>query len=206
MAFGSPHIPDEDLVVRYQNTHNKNVVGELFKRHSLMCYTVCHKYLQNQDAAKDAAMAVFEKLFDDLLKHHPQNFKSWLYTVCKNHCLMQLRKPQREVHVEELAEESEDFFVKFNGLVHHDNVGEDREQKLQALESALQQLNPKQRQCIELFYLQQKSYDEVSRQTGYTTNEVKSYIQNGKRNLKNTLAQNGILFGWAIAIWILHTA
>ena len=92
------------------------------------------------------------------------------------------------------------------GHRHQEEEGGDKEHKLQALESAMMQLNDKQRVCIDLFYLQQKTYDEVSNQTGYTSNEVKSYIQNGKRNLKNTLAQKGILFSWAIALWIQHTA
>jgi RNA polymerase sigma factor (sigma-70 family) len=206
MAFNTPHNTDEELVASYQNTHDKNVVGELFKRHSLMCFTVCHKYLKNEDAAKDAGMAVFEKLFTDLLKHTPQNFKSWLYSVCKNHCLMQLRKPVMEVLIEGQQEENEDFFVQFDAILHQQDAGNDKEYKLQALESAMELLNDKQRVCVDLFYLQQKSYDEVSQQTGYTTNEVKSYIQNGKRNLKNTLSQKGILFGWVLLLWIQHTA
>lgn len=206
MATNSPNKTDEELVASYQNTHNKNVVGELFKRHSLLSFTVCHKYLKSEDAAKDASMAIFEKLFTDLLKHNPQNFKSWLYSVCKNYCLMQLRKPVVEVLVNEVEEENEDFFVQFDALLHQEEEGGDKEHKLQALESAMLQLNDKQRVCIDLFYLQQKTYDEVSNHTGYTSNEVKSYIQNGKRNLKNTLAQKGILFSWAIALWIQHTA
>lgn len=206
MAPNQLHISDETLVINYQSTSDKAIVGELFKRHSLMCFAVCNKYFKNEDKAKDAAMAVFEKLFSDLQKHAPQNFKSWLYSVCKNYCLMQLRKPVVEVLVAEGQEKNEDFFMQFEGLLHQKGEGQEKEQKLQALESALEQLNPKQKVCIELFYLQQKSYSEVSEKTGYTTNEVKSYIQNGKRNLKNTLAQNGILFGWTIAIWILHTA
>lgn len=195
---------DEELVAEYQHTHNKWVVGELFKRHSLLSFTVCHKYLRDEASAKDASMAVFEKLFTDLLKHSPQNFKSWLYSVCKNHCLMQLRKPVLEVLVDEPQEESENFFVKFGEFLHQENEGEEKEHKLQALENALTQLNDKQRECIDLFFLKQKSYEEISLQTGYTANEVKSYIQNGKRNLKNALAQKGILFGWALIVWIQH--
>lgn len=206
MATDSPNKTDEELVAGYQNTHNKNVVGELFKRHSLLSFTVCNKYLKDEEAAKDASMVIFEKLFTDLLKHSPQNFKSWFYSVCKNYCLMQLRKPVLEVLVGGEKEDNEDFFVQFEELLHQEGEGQDKEYKLLALENAMVQLNDKQRVCIDLFYLQQKSYDEVSQQTGYTTNEVKSYIQNGKRNLKNTLAQKGILFSWAIALWIQHTA
>jgi RNA polymerase sigma factor (sigma-70 family) len=206
MAFNQSHKTDEELVTRYQNTHDKNVVGELFKRHSLLSFTVCHKYLKDEAAAKDASMAIFEKLFTDLLKHHPLNFKNWLYSVCKNHCLMQLRKPVVEVLIEGQQEENEDFFVQFDAVLHQEDAGSDKEHKLQALESAMEQLNDKQRVCVDLFYLQQKSYDEISLHTGYSTNEVKSYIQNGKRNLKNTLAQKGILFGWVLLIWIQHTA
>ena len=50
-------------------------------------------------------------------------------------------------------------------------------------------LNPEQKQTVELFYLQEKSYKEIVDQTGFSMNDVKSYIQNGKRNLKIMLSK-----------------
>lgn len=190
---------DEELVIHYQKTKDKLLVGELYKRHSLMCFAVCNKYFKHEEKAKDAAMAVFEKLFDDLLRHTPHNFKSWLYSVCKNYCLMQLRKPVVEVSLEE----NEDSFVEFDKLLHPTNDGGAKERKLRILEEAITQLNTQQKVCIELFYIEQKTYHQVSEATGYTLNEVKSHIQNGKRNLKNILAQKGIYFS-TLLVWILH--
>jgi RNA polymerase sigma factor (sigma-70 family) len=66
---------------------------------------------------------------------------------------------------------------------HHDDVNE-KEINLSNLNEALKSLAEKQRICVELFYLQEKSYNEVAEITGFTMNEVKSFIQNGKRNLK----------------------
>jgi RNA polymerase sigma-70 factor (ECF subfamily) len=64
----------------------------------------------------------------------------------------------------------------------------DREQQLLLLEEALKQLGAEQRHCIELFYLGQKSYQQIMTETGLSFKQVKSFIQNGKRNLKIALA------------------
>jgi RNA polymerase sigma factor (sigma-70 family) len=193
---------DENLVINYQNTKNNLVVGELFKRHSLMCYAVCMKYLKNEDAAHDATMNIFEKLFSDLQKHQINNFKSWLHTVCKNHCLILLRKPNVLVSIDESEEENSHLFMQLANVLNHDDYKHEKEEKLQVLEQSIIELKDKQRECIELFFLKQKSYQEISKQTGYTENEVKSYIQNGKRNLKILLEQKGITMGLALLLWI----
>jgi RNA polymerase sigma-70 factor (ECF subfamily) len=193
---------DENLVINYQNTKNNLVVGELFKRHSLMCYAVCMKYLKNEDAAHDATMNIFEKLFTDLQKHQINNFKSWLHTVCKNHCLILLRKPNVLVSIDESEEENSHLFMQLSNVLNHDDNKHEKEEKLQVLEQSIFELKDKQRECIELFFLKQKSYQEISTLTGYSENEVKSYIQNGKRNLKILLEQKGITMGLALLLWI----
>jgi len=193
---------DENLVVNYQNTKNNLVVGELFKRHSLMCFTVCVKYLKDEDSAHDATMNIFEKLFIDLQKHQITNFKSWLHTVCKNHCLILLRKPNVLVSINKDEEENENLFMQLSNILNHEDDKQEKEEKLLAVENAILGLKDKQKQCIELFYLKQKSYVEIAAITGYTENEVKSYIQNGKRNLKIILEQKGITIGLALFLWI----
>lgn len=202
MPLNHQNLSDEELIVHYQATEDKFAVGELFKRHSLMCFAVCNKYFRNTEKANDAAMAVFEKLFVDLQSHQIKNFKSWLHTVCRNYCLMQLRKPELTVSINDVSEKSGDEFMQLDTFLHQDT----KEEKLQELEKAIVWLNDKQRQCIELFYLKKKTYKEISEQTGYTVSDVRSQIQNGKRNLKITLQQKGITFCAAILVWIQHTA
>ena len=202
MPLNHQNLSDEELIVHYQATEDKFAVGELFKRHSLMCFAVCNKYFRNTEKANDAAMAVFEKLFVDLQSHQIKNFKSWLHTVCRNYCLMQLRKPELTVSINDVSEKSGDEFMQLDTFLHQDT----KEEKLQELEKAIVWLNDKQRQCIELFYLKKKTYKEISEQTGYTVSDVRSQIQNGKRNLKITLQQKGITFCAALLVWIQHTA
>jgi len=135
------------------------------------------KYLKNEDDSKDAVMQLFEKLLIDLKKHEVQNFKGWLHTVAKNYCLMQLRKKNPETPlIENLVVENQHFA--------HREEEPQLEERLTLMEEAIAQLNDSQKKCVELFYLKEKCYQEISEQTGYTMNEVKSFIQNGKRNLK----------------------
>lgn len=179
----SSGISDEELIQLYKSDHDKARVGILFGRYSHLVFGVCLKYLKNKDEARDSVINIFEKLFEDLKSHPVENFRAWLHTVTRNYCLMQLRKANRpgtESDVDELSwklkeEHSEEPVVK--------------EEQLQHMEKAMEKLADEQRKCIDLFYLQEKCYQEVADITGYTLKQVKSYIQNGKRNLKILLSQ-----------------
>ena len=176
-------ITDNELIELYKKTDDKVHVGELYKRYAHLVFGVCLKYLKDSDESKDAVMAVFEKLMNDLKKYKIENFKSWLHSTAKNHCLMQLRSSKANSMVR--SDDIKDFnFVMESGYDSHHTPGIEKEETLNKLESAVKELKEGQRICIELFYLQQKCYQEVSEITGFSMNEVKSFIQNGKRNLK----------------------
>jgi len=183
---------DNELIYKYKQSKDVLLVGELYKRYTRFVFLVAMKYLKNQEDSKEAVMMIFEKLVQDLLKHEIENFKSWLHVVTKNFCLQQLRQNQA---FQKKHHEYENFSVSFmenETNLHHTNIQEN-EQKYQALEKAMNQLNSEQKICIELFYLQEKSYKEVVELTGFDLNKVKSSIQNGKRNLKLNMQKLGII-------------
>lgn len=181
--------PDIEIVDHYRKTNDNDLVGILFKRYTRFVFLVCMKYLKDEEKSKDASMQIFENLFTDLLKYDIKNFKAWLHSVTKNYCLLQFRSDKHSrVFEEDLKKVAHDD-VESEGFLylHNENAKED---KLRKLEDALGSLSKEQKICIELFYLKEKCYDEVSEITGYNFKQVKSYIQNGKRNLKNILQSN----------------
>jgi len=155
-------------------------VGELYNRYGHLVLGLCIKYLKNRDEAEDAVMSIFGQLLKDLKKHKVEYFKSWLYTYSKNYCLMQLRKKQTILKKELDVKENEIFLMDYNTVEHLN----EKEQQIELMQTALNELNKEQRECLELFYMGNKSYIEIVTITGYNNNEVKSHIQNGKRNLK----------------------
>jgi len=144
------------------------------------------KYLRRKDLCEDAVMQIFEKLFSDLKKHSVANMKSWLYTVAKNHCLHIIRESKRDLIYQSDFINSPPHIMENSFNMYHENE-ETLDNRIDNLENEIHKLPEEQRICIELFYLKQKSYNEVAAQTGYTLNQVKSYIQNGKRRLKISL-------------------
>lgn len=167
--------PDDTQLLRmYAATGNLKHLGDLYDRYTHLVYGVCLKYLQDEEASKDAVMQIFEKIIVSLRKTEVTQFKGWLYTVAKNYCLMQLRQQRHDHHTAlSMVEE---------------RVGENPEieavDRWPLIEQGLKTLSLEQQQCIRLFYLEQKSYQEVASITGYELKKVKSYLQNGKRNLK----------------------
>lgn len=150
----------------------------LFNRYCELVFGVALKYLQSQDESKDAVVDIFEKVPADLKKYEIKNFSNWIYTVTKNHCFHLLKKRTHHLPAEQLdyrkpaMEESEEEFLNLEELLGSH------------LEESLLSLNDAQQNCVRLFYLAEKSYDEIQEITGYNYNQVKSHIQNGKRNLK----------------------
>jgi RNA polymerase sigma-70 factor (ECF subfamily) len=171
---------DAALLHQFRKTGNLEVLGALYHRYMHLVYGVGLKYYKNTEESKDAVMQIFEKLIESVPKQEIQNFKSWLFVVTKNHCLMTLRKNKIE-------EDSQSLFME-SDLVQHLN-GEENEGYQASLNNALLNLPEHQRRCVQLFYYQSMSYQEISEATGYELKKVKSYIQNGKRKLKLYLAK-----------------
>lgn len=195
-------ITDHQLILLYKRTKDRTIVGELFKRYTQFVFLVSIKYLKDEDESKDNVMTVFEKLFDDLLVHDISNFKSWLYRVTQNQCLMYLRKEQSGLkNLREYKKDSEGF-MEFESDIHL-NENKKNNQKIETIHDAVSQLNKEQSECVKLFYLDGKSYVEIAEITNYSLNNVKSYIQNGKRNLKIILTKAGISEFIMILILIL---
>jgi len=176
--ISSPPVSDTELVAQFRQSGDLNSLGDLYNRYMEMVYGVCLKYLKDPDNAQDSVMSIFEELVTKLRKHEVDNFKSWLYTLAKNHCLMRLRAEKKTGTVK-IAEE----FVQSEENLHLEDVL-NREESFKQLEFCMGQLTADQRRVIDLFYLQGKCYNEITAETGFEWNHVRSYIQNGRRNLK----------------------
>ena len=169
------------MVALYRESGDLSVLGELYQRYMDLVYGVCLKYFKEPETAKDSVMQIFEELVSKLKKHEVDNFKGWLHQLAKNYCLMQLRTPKNLKIVEFKTE-----LVQTEENVHLDGVLE-KEENFKLLEYCLSKLNDDQEKTIRLFYLEEKCYNEIVEITGSEWNQVKSLIQNGRRNLKNCM-------------------
>ncbi|MCB0396414.1 MAG: sigma-70 family RNA polymerase sigma factor [Flavobacteriales bacterium] len=179
MSKRSP-VSDQELIEMYRNSHDLKYVGELYQRYTHIITIICLKYLKNQDDAQDAAMDLFEVLCRDLKKHQVKQFKSWLATVTKNLCIKKLRRSSHDDLKEGMAV-AEETVVEISGVMDPNVI---KEEQLSRLEKLIEEIPAEQATCIKLFYLEEKSYEDIAGITGYSMNEVKSYLQNGKRNLR----------------------
>ena len=180
-------IKDQDdlsLIAQYKRTGNLEVLGALYNRYMHLVYGVCLNYFKEEEASKDAVMQIFEELVVKLKLHEVQNFKSWLHVLTRNHCLMAIRKASKNNTVS-----IEDVFVENADFVHLD-IEDTKEKQLTVMEKCMATLPEEQRISVDLFYLQEKCYKEVAEITGFEMLKVKSYIQNGKRNLNICLEKN----------------
>ncbi len=174
-AFG--HITDKELLEYFYVSQDNKWLGILLQRYTLLLFGVCMKYLKNEEEAKDCVQQVFLKAITELRKYRVEYFKSWIYMVARNHCLMRLRHlGKTTVGIDEKLIEAKLDITSSSHI--------EKENLLLALSESLSELNKEQKECVTLFYLEKKSYQEVADRTGFTVMQVKSHIQNGKRNMK----------------------
>ncbi len=174
---------DRELILQYKKRNNAEVLGFLYSRYVALVYGLSLKYFNDRERAKDAVMQIFEQLAVELHRHDIQNFKSWLYVFSKNYCLMELRKERALRKKEELwLADQKNFMEKAEEL--HPIDEDENLQMNQALKDCVEKLKMEQQRCIRLFYYENKSYRDISEQTGRDEKKVKSLLQNGKRNLK----------------------
>ena len=172
-------LSDEELLIHYTKSGDTEYFGELYNRYIPLLYGLCLKYLHDEDRAQEAVMQLFEDLLPKLGNYEIKVFKPWLYRVAKNHCLQLLRKENKEITLDYTVNvmESDEF-------LHLLSEEESSEEQLKALHHCLEKLPEEQRTSITRYFLEEMSYADIVEQTGFTLNNVKSYIQNGKRNLK----------------------
>ena len=173
-----PNTDDQELIAAYRQSSDLKIVAQLYQRYMQLIYGVCLKYLGESETAKDAVMDIFEELVQKLLKHEVANFRGWLYTLAKNHCLMKLRSSSRtrtSGFDPENMQTAEELHLK-------DKI--EQEEQFEQLSKCIEALAAEQKTVIQLFYLQNKCYKEIETATGMEWNKVRSHIQNGRRNLK----------------------
>jgi RNA polymerase sigma factor (sigma-70 family) len=179
-------LSDDELLKRFKASSENEYQGELFHRYSHLVFLVCRKYLRDPKDAEDAAMEIFERLPGQIVKWSGSGFQSWLWVMTKNYCFYKLKKNSL-VSVEEWDdfEKSQEFLMHFGDDDCH--LDDRKEKLLRQVEEIVRQLEGPQKTCIELFYFEEKSLKEIMEITHCSWDQVRSHIQNGRRNMKNRL-------------------
>jgi len=173
---------DEELVRQFRNSGDLEQLGSLYERYMHLVYGVCLKYFQDREAAKDGITAIFEKLIVELPRHEVEDFKSWLFVLTKNFCLMKIRSGKSEKRRKEAWQNEQEIFVESTQEMHP--IDEDEAGMNKILLECIERLKDEQQQCIRLFYFEERSYRDIAAALKLEEKKVKSFIQNGKRNLK----------------------
>lgn len=181
---------DEWLIAQFRDTGDLEFLGTLYERYMHLVFGLCLKYLKDREASRDATMQIFEKLVVEIPKREIENFKPWLHVLTKNYCLMHLRAEKTKTSQQKKMWESEAFLMESATALHHNDEGK-LEEDLEVLKKCIDQLKSEQKECVNLFYIEEKCYQEIADLLDIELKKVKSHIQNGKRNLKICMENHG---------------
>ncbi len=174
---------DEELIEKCKR--DSKLFAELYRRYGHLMYGWCLSYLKIQNEAEDAVMDIMENLLNNLHRYHIKEFKNWLFMVCRNHCLAQQRARSKAM-LQDLDEVN--LLAKF--VQNEDRSTLDIDTTLETLHRAVDQLPDGQRHCIISFYLRGQRYKEIAVANGWSEQQVKSHIQNGKRSLRISIEKS----------------
>jgi RNA polymerase sigma factor (sigma-70 family) len=177
LAKDYKHIDEASLMAKFRADGNTEWLGIILERFTLVLFGVCMKYLKEEEAAKDAVQQVFLKALSEIPKYEIENVGGWLYQVARNHCLSLLRSKKEYGSEEPLKYIAQPEEVPLSLLL-------EKEKNIDKMKEALLAIKEEQRVCVAAFYLDKKSYAQISEETGWDIKQVKSNIQNGKRNLR----------------------
>lgn len=186
--FGRKNISkltDDELLEQFKKTGQSDYFGELYNRYIPLLYGVCLKYLHDADKSQDAVMQLFEDLLPKVSKYEITVFRTWIHSVVKNHCLQLLRKESKEIVVD-----FRDNFMESEDILHLFDEDEEIDERVAILKRCIEKLPEAQRVSIINFFMEELSYADIVELTGYSLSHVKSYIQNGKRNLKSCITKH----------------
>ena len=175
------------MLVAFKANGDINILSTLYQRYMDLIFGVCLKYFKDVERSKDAVMDIFDELNTKLRQHEVDNFKGWVHVLARNHCLMQLRSPRNLK-----TTEFNPVFMHSEQNTHLNSEALEKEENFIKLEQCIETLPEEQMQSVKLFYLESKCYNEIAEITGFDWNKVRSYIQNGKRNLKICLEEKQI--------------
>ncbi|MFW5644786.1 MAG: RNA polymerase sigma factor [Bacteroidota bacterium] len=181
---------EKELLEKFRNSQDLEYLGSLYSPYIHLVYGVCLKYFKERERSKDAVMEIFEKLIEEIPRHDIRNFKPWLYVLTKNFCLMELRSSKSKEEKTKKYIEEESIFMESAEKMHP--VDEEGSELNKALQDCMETLKNEQRECIHLFYYKDKCYEEISEIMNVEVKKVKSYLQNGKRNLKICLETKNV--------------
>ncbi len=178
---------EDELLSEFSSSGDLEVLGELYSGYMHLVYGVCLKYLKDREESQDAVMHIFEKLITEIPKQNIENFRGWLHVVTRNYCLMQLRSEKsRNLKQREWTIDPGNFME--TGYEMHP-IDRDEKDMDEALADCIEKLKDEQKECIRQFYFESRPYSEIAANLGVDEKKVKSYLQNGKRNLKLCLEE-----------------
>ena len=187
-SIGLGERSDKELLSKYRDTKDQKWLSQLFGRYVQLIYGVCLRYTPDVREAEDFTMEIYQKVADKALTHQIKSFKSWVYVVSKHHCLEHIRKiTGRRI------ESFDPNFMQMQSEFHPIDEMEDKmvmEAKFEVMEHCLKKLNDLQKLSIELFYYKNKSYVEIANLIEDEVSQVRSYLQNGRRNIKKCIERN----------------
>ena len=176
---------DDIQLIRLVLLGDQMAFESLVKRYQNYVFTITFKVLKNRELAEEVAQDVFIKVYKMLGSYQQKSkFSTWLYTVAYRCALDEARK--KRLYTDSI--ESDNSFLQIEDLEGASPAGNLEQKDLKrALQEAINQLKPVDASVITLFYLHEKSVQEIAEITGLTNSNIKTKLHRLREQLRGKL-------------------
>lgn len=172
---------DFKLVQAARENGDQKAYAELLQRYKDSVFFMMLKMCNNKDDAEDLTIEAFGRAFKKLDQYTPDfAFSTWLFKIASNNAIDFLRrkKQKNNVSIDNKFSDDDGFDFSSNIKAHGLDPEEHfiRKQKIDTVRILVDNLKPKYREMIELFYFQEMSHEEISKQLSLPIGTVKAQL------------------------------
>ncbi|MEO6058323.1 MAG: RNA polymerase sigma factor [Gemmatimonadales bacterium] len=142
------------------------------------------RMLGSEDAAEDAVQDALVRAFDRLADcREPDKFAGWLFLILRNRCFAERRQHQRQGRLAQDAADAVAAPEDSDRTVEH-------QERAGALERAIGQLTPEQREAFVLKHVEELPYKEIAQLTGATVASLKMRVHRAYDRLRELMKEH----------------
>ena len=183
----SLHLTDIELIRQVLQEENSSAFGALMQRYSAKVYRVALSLMKDEENAAEVTQMAFIQAYKQLGSWRGENFEAWIVIIANHIGLRLLEKEKRRRFRTGASQPFGTDEIECLPDVPYEPYNEEKEQRLQAMERAIDQLPDADRQIIQWHYYENIPLADIADRVGQTENNIKVRLFRIRERLKKKI-------------------
>ena len=168
---------ESSLLLKYLKTNDLSYLLELYRPYMHLVYGLAFKYVKDPKQSQEIVYCIFKKLIKDIKRQEVRVFGNWLYNLSLDFCKQWRDRGRTESDQIVALGGSTQTPVEF----YDDKDDDSFEEEISSMEDEVMRIKSQQEKCSQLFFKEQRCFQEIADITGWEVSEIKYHVKNAKR-------------------------